>query len=107
MDYDIFSLQGFQRSYLKKLAHRRKPVVMLGQHGLSPEVLKAADQALNSHELIKIKFQDYKAERRPISEDLARQLEAQFVNLIGNILTIYRQNREPDQRIIRLPQNRS
>ena len=44
-----------QKQYLKGLAHNLKPVVMLGQHGLTEGVLAEIDAALNHHELIKVK----------------------------------------------------
>ena len=49
--------------YLKKKAHALKPVVRIGKHGLTVSVLRATAQALESHELIKIKFIDFKDEK--------------------------------------------
>ncbi len=92
-----------QRNYLRKEAHALKPVVMIGQNGLSESVVKASEQALASHELIKIKFQDYKDEKRSLAEDLAAKTGSDVVSLIGNILTLYRQSADLEKRRFRLP----
>ena len=102
MKEEIFTLKGNQRSYLKKLAHHLKPIVMIGQAGLSVEVVSAADQALKSHELIKVKFQDFKQDRRSIAEDMASRCRAEFIALVGNTLVLFRHNYEKEERI-RLP----
>ena len=82
MEDSIFSLAGYQRSFLKRMAHHLKPVVMLGQAGLTPEIIKAVDQSLGSHELIKLKFQDFKSDRRVLSEEIARKTE--MGKILGN-----------------------
>lgn len=102
MEDSIFSLAGYQRSFLKRMAHHLKPVVMLGQAGLTPEIIKAVDQSLGSHELIKLKFQDFKSDRRVLSEEIARKTGAQFISLVGNILILFRHNYDIEDQI-RLP----
>ncbi len=49
-------LKGSDRKYLRGLAHNLKPVVHIGKAGLAPSVLTAIDEALDHHELIKIRF---------------------------------------------------
>lgn len=102
MNQDIFQLSGFHRGFLRKRAQQLKPVVMLGQAGLTPALTNAIDEALKSHELVKLKFQDFKDEKREISEEIARVCSAQFIRLIGNILILFRQNPEKKDGI-RLP----
>ncbi len=46
-------LKGFQKKYLKGLAHSKKPLVFVGQKGVTPTLIKAVDEALGTHELIK------------------------------------------------------
>ena len=53
-------LEGFQRKYLRGVAHGLKPVVFIGQKGLTPEVLSSAEKAFERHELIKVKFNAFK-----------------------------------------------
>ena len=57
-------LKGSDRNYLRGLAHQLKPVVHVGKTGLTPNVLAAIDEALEHHELIKIRFQDFKDQKR-------------------------------------------
>jgi len=72
-----------------------KPVVMVGQKGLTPNVLAETDQALTAHELIKIKIgADDKDERIAIAEQICTELQAEMLRMIGNIAIIYRKNPE-------------
>ncbi|MBW1754247.1 MAG: YhbY family RNA-binding protein, partial [Deltaproteobacteria bacterium] len=57
-------LQGFQKKHLRGLAHSLKPVVFIGQKGITDTVVRSINEALNSHELIKVKFIDFKENRR-------------------------------------------
>ena len=52
--------EGYQKKYLKGLAHSLKPTVFVGQKGAVPSVIKALDEALDTHELIKVKFIEFK-----------------------------------------------
>ena len=80
------------RSRLLREAHHLKPVVMIGKEGLTPEVVAAVEKALEDHELIKVKFLDFKEEKKAISQDIATRLEAFLVRIIGNIAIFYKQN---------------
>lgn len=99
-------LKGFQRAYLSKKAHNLHPLVMIGQHGLSDAVVTATDDALAHHELIKVKFQDFKEERQSISRELAEKTDALLVSVIGNIAILFREAREPEKRNYRIPQQK-
>jgi RNA-binding protein len=99
-------LQGFQRSWLFKKAHSLKPVVMIGQNGLTPGVIETVGKALEDHELIKIKFQDHKGEKEMLAERAASANDAEIIRIVGNIAVLYRQNRKPENRIYRVPKER-
>lgn len=96
-------LKGYQRDYLTRNAHQLQPVVMIGRNGLSPEVLKAIDQALDLHELIKVKFQDFKEEKKDLAYQVTQEMDATLVRIIGNIAIFYRYQPDPTQRIMHLP----
>lgn len=87
-------LTGKQRSYLKGLAHSLKPITQLGKEGISDSFLDQINILLDRHELIKINVLDNSTES---AEHAARQiceaLDAEFVQAIGNKLSIYRQSR--------------
>jgi RNA-binding protein len=84
--------------YLKACAHGMKPVVLIGKNGLSQAVLKAIDEVLLSHELIKIKFIDCKEERRELAQQIVQKTGSSLVTMIGNVLIIYRQHPEAEKR---------
>lgn len=90
-----------QRRYLRSLVHGRRPVVITGQAGLTPAVVKAIDQALNDHELIKVKLGggDRRA-RQAMTEEICRLTGGLWVQNIGRIAVIYRPT---SKRIIELP----
>ena len=78
---------------LKKLAHHLKPVVMIGQKGLSENVINEIDIALDAHELIKLKLAGSdKEERSGMSEEISRRMDASLVQIIGQTAVFYRAN---------------
>jgi RNA-binding protein len=82
-----------QNRALKKLAHDLKPVVIIGQHGLSDSVLNEIDITLNTHELIKVKLAGAdKEERKALSRDIVERLSAELVQIIGRVAIFYRPN---------------
>lgn len=95
------SLTPAQRQFLKGLAHSRNPVVMIGSHGLTPAVLKEIDNALNAHELVKVKAASDAAEtRRTWLEEICAATGAAPVQQIGKVLVVYRAAAKP---VINLP----
>ena len=96
-------LEGFQRRHLRGLAHPLKPVVMIGKEGLSDAVVAKAEAELVAHELIKVRFIDWKEEKREILGELAARTRAELVGVVGHVGILVRQNREPERRKIRVP----
>jgi len=98
-------LKGFQKKYLRGLAHKMKPVVLIGQKGLTGELIKSADQALERHELIKIKFHEFKEkeQKAEISEELRKKTMAEIAGTIGHIAILYRGQKDPEKKKIFLP----
>ena len=80
---------------LRARAHHLKPVVLIGQHGVSDAVVAEIGVALDAHELIKIRFRGTEREAR--EADVARicaTLAAEFVFGIGATAVLYRQRVE-------------
>ena len=96
-------LDGHQRRHLRSLAHHLKPTVQVGKAGLTPAVLKAVDQALEAHELIKLRLPGTKAEKREAIATLESRLGCMEVGMVGHVATIYREHPEPEKRSIKLP----
>lgn len=84
-----------QKQYLKGIAHSLKPVVLLGQHGLTEGVLAEIDSALQYHELIKVKVAAEDRETKQlIIAAIVRETGAAQVQAMGNMLTLYRPSPE-------------
>lgn len=80
---------------LKAKAHHLKPVVFLGNKGLTAAVIEETNVALLAHELIKIKINGAeKEDRQLIAVEICTQLQAELVQLIGNTAIIYRMKDE-------------
>ncbi len=88
----MIELSSGQRRKLKSLAHHLDPVVMVGQKGFTESLSKAVDKALSDHELIKIKFVDFKDEKRELTGEIVSSVNAGLVGIIGNIAILYREN---------------
>lgn len=84
-------LSGPQRRELKSRAHHLNPVLQIGQKGLTENVIKAFEKTINDHELIKVKFVDFKEDRRELSLNLSRETGAALVDIIGNVAIFYRE----------------
>ncbi|KKD01658.1 MULTISPECIES: ribosome assembly RNA-binding protein YhbY [Photobacterium] len=95
------NLSTKQKQYLKGLAHSLKPVVLMGANGLTEAVLSEIELALNHHELIKVKVAAEERETKQLIVDaIVRETQAEKVQVIGNILVLYRQS---EDRKIELP----
>jgi RNA-binding protein len=80
---------------LKARAHHLKPVILLGTKGLTEAIIAETNNALITHELIKVKINGAEREdRQHISQVLCETLHAELVQSIGNTLVIYRKNEE-------------
>ena len=91
-----------QIKFLRAKCHDLKAVIMMGQKGLTEEVLSEMDIALNYHELVKIKLSvDDRELRKQLIAEICDKTQAQEVQSIGKTLSIYRVN--PDKAVIELP----
>jgi len=96
------SLSKKQIKFLRSKCHELKPVIMMGQKGLTDEVLNELDIALTHHELVKIKLSvDDRELRKLVAAEICKKSHAQEVQSIGKTLTVYRVN--PDKAVIALP----
>ena len=85
------SLNQKQIKQLRKLAHHRKAVVIIGQHGLTDGVMNEIDNALEVHELIKVRVNaGDKQERDQIIDQIAQQTGSEVIQRIGHIAALYR-----------------
>jgi len=91
----MVKLSPVERAALRADAHALNPVVIIGEAGLTPSVLKEIDSSLDSHGLIKIRvFGDDREARVTIYQSVCEQLGAAPVQHIGKLLVIYRTKAE-------------
>lgn len=86
-------LSSHQKRYLRGLAHSLDPVIIVGQKGVTPSLMKEFDGALAHHELVKVKLAD--ADRDDRAETIERMREgskADVVQTIGRIVCFFRRN---------------
>ena len=96
------NLSETQKKYLRGLGHQLKPVVTLGDAGLSDSVMKEFDSTISHHELIKIRIRAASRKRRDVLlADLCKRGSGYLIQRIGNVALIYRPN--PDKPRIELP----
>lgn len=94
-------LSNAQRRYLRGLTHDLKPVVTLAEKGLSDNVLAEIEQALEHHELIKVKLRAEREQRGAWIDEISRRFKAELVHQIGQVACYYR--RHPKKPKLALP----
>jgi len=94
-------LKGSAKKYLRSLAHHLKPVVMVGRNGLSGILIASIDAALHDHELIKVKFVEFKEEKKEMAAEISTITKSEIVGIIGNIVIFYRQHPQTEKRKIK------
>lgn len=85
-------MNSADKKRLRAEAHGLKPVIMIGQSGLTAAVLAEIELALDSHELIKIRIRAERDDRKQISEKIISDTGAEFIQAIGQIIVVYRRN---------------
>ena len=100
-------LAGYQKRFLRGLAHGIDPVVTIGQKGVSPTVIRAVAEALNRHELIKVKFIEHKEKQQKLAltNHIARQTGSAVAGMLGHTALFYRAQQDPRKRNITLPRH--
>jgi RNA-binding protein len=101
-------LTAKKRSELRAQAHKLSPIVIIGDKGLTDEVLAEVDRSLKAHELIKVRAATADRDAREIFfEKICEALGAEEVQEIGKILVVYRENPEKTDDVNRTGRPRS
>ena len=88
-------MNSADKKKLKSQAHALKPVIIIGQAGLTEGVIKETELALDTHELIKVKIRAEREDRNQIRDRICAETGAELIQTIGQIAVIYREN--PDK----------
>lgn len=100
-------LHGYQRAALFRQAHALKPIATIGKSGLTASVVHHIETEITARELIKIRFVEFKDERRSLAEEAARRVGAVLVGIIGYIAVLYRPAEDPELRRVTIPRRES
>lgn len=91
---------------LKGIGHDLKPIVMIGNKGITPSITEEIDRALTDHELIKVKLPaGTKEERDVIGNQLATAANASLIHSIGRMALLLRQNPNANPKLSNLARN--
>ncbi len=89
------SLTEQQKKHLRGLGHALKPVIMVGQHGLSKALLDEFERSIAHHELIKVKVSvgDHEARDKAIAA-MCEHSHAQLIQRVGNMALVFRKRKK-------------
>lgn len=88
-------LTGKQKRYLRKEAHHLDPIFQIGKGGLNDNMIDQVQDVLEKRELIKIHIlQNNMDDHKVVAESIAEQAGAELVQLIGNIIVLYKESKE-------------
>jgi RNA-binding protein len=92
------NLSKVQNKRLRAESHQLKPVVMIGQNGLTEAVQNEIEIAIEHHELIKIRIPaSEKSVKKQMIDAICARHNAEAVQAIGNVAVIYRRNVKSDR----------
>ncbi|MBK9137371.1 MAG: YhbY family RNA-binding protein [Verrucomicrobia bacterium] len=83
-------LAGPELRRLKSAAQLIKPTLKIGKAGLTTELLGALDAALNEHELVKVKFEAFKEQKRELVPQLVSRSASVLILRVGNVAVLHR-----------------
>jgi RNA-binding protein len=86
----VRTLTNPQLRALKARAQLMKPTLKVGHDGLSDPFIAALDQALTKQDLVKVKFTDFKDQKKELAPQLASRTNSELVMRVGNVAVLYR-----------------
>ncbi len=97
-------MKGSDRALLRAEAHHLNPTVHVGQHGLTPALIASLDDALRTHELVKVKLlKNADVGPKDAAGQLAGATSSEVIQVIGRTATFYRENPELEKKKGDLP----
>lgn len=94
------ALTNSQIRKLKALGQHLEPMLKVGKAGLSEGFLKTVDEALSQHELVKVKFGEFKEQKKELAPLLAQKTSSHLIHRVGHVVVLYRQQPDLEQRKI-------
>ena len=91
----IIPLTSAEKRALKAKAQLLEPVVKLGHAGMTDAFIKSMDSALALHQLVKMKFTDFKDQKHELAPQIAEKTQSTIVMQVGNVAVYYRPKAPP------------
>ncbi len=99
----MIELNSSQRKYLRKVGHHLDPLIIIGKQGLTDMLVRAVSEALEHHELVKVRFNEFKDEKRELTDELVRRTGSQVAGMIGHVTLLYKEQPDEEKRKIIFP----
>jgi RNA-binding protein len=84
------SLSNAKIRELKTKAQLLKATLKIGKAGISSQFLATLDEVLKHHELVKVKFEEFKGQKKELAPKLAEKSGSLLVTRVGNVVVLYR-----------------
>ncbi|MBC8096706.1 MAG: YhbY family RNA-binding protein [Akkermansiaceae bacterium] len=81
----------------KATAQRLEPMFKIGKAGLSEGFVRSVSEALDQHELVKIKFVEFKEEKKELAPSLAEKTSSHLIMRVGNVMVLHRPKAAADK----------
>ena len=95
-------LNSRQKKILRAKAHDLKPIVLVGKSGVTDGCVQSIEEAIESYELIKIKFLGHKDNKKSLSETICTKTDSEIVGDIGHTIVLFRQNPDKEKQKYRI-----
>jgi RNA-binding protein len=93
-------LNNSQIRKLKSAAQHLEPMLKVGKAGLSEGFVRSVDLALTQHELVKIKFAEFKEQKKELAPQLAEKTASHLVMRVGNVMVLHRPKPAPAEAVV-------
>ncbi len=87
-----------QRKTLTSAASSLSALVIVGQSGLTDGIIQKIAKVIDDHELIKVKFNDFKEEKKELTDEICAKTGAECVRIIGNTAILYKESSDKEKR---------
>ncbi|MBN2411566.1 YhbY family RNA-binding protein [candidate division KSB1 bacterium] len=100
----MLPLKNYQKKYLRGLGNQLKPVIYIGKNGLSEQVLNSINDALEIHELIKLKYIEFREQRNELNKQITEKINCEIAGQTGFTTLFFRRNPDKAKQKIKLPE---
>ena len=93
-------LNNSQVRKFKAAAQRLESILKVGKAGLSEGFIRTVDEALKLHDLVKIKFVDFKEQKKELAPQLAEKTSSHLIMRVGNVMVLHRPKPAPAELVV-------